>query len=71
MMLENDNYWIRFKSVLLNLIPKEKVFDFLKLFEKINNNKRTELCRVYTYAPTSGWGVPRKCYDSYCWLEFE
>ena len=59
MMLENDNYWIRFKSVLLNLIPKGKVFDFLKLFEKINNNKRTELCRVYTYTLASGWGVPR------------
>ena len=24
MMLENDNYWIRFKSVLLNLILKGK-----------------------------------------------
>lgn len=71
MMLESDNYWIRFKSILLNLIPKEKVFDFLKFFEKINNNKKTELCRVYTYTPASGWGVPRKCYDSYCWLKFE
>lgn len=63
MMLESNDYWIRFKSILLNMIPKEKVFSFLKFFEKINNNKRTELCRVYTYTPSSGWSVPSKCYD--------
>lgn len=45
----SKNKWIRLKSRCLMLFPKNAVFDFLNFFEKINNKKYTELCRVYTY----------------------
>lgn len=67
----SKNKWIRLKSRCLMLFPKNVVFDFLNFFEKINNKKDTELCRVYTYTPASGWGVPAKCYKKYRNIEFE
>ena len=67
----SKNKWMRLKSRCLMLFPKNAVFYFLNFFEKINNKKDTELCRVYTYTQASGWGVPAKCYKKYRNIEFE
>lgn len=58
---------------MLDLIPKDRLFDRLDRIQKKYNAKDTELSRIYT------WGIednvffvyPNKLYDDLCELEFE
>lgn len=67
----SKNKWIRLKSRCLMLFPKNAVFDFLNFFEKINNKKDTELCRVYTYTLQRADGAFRQSVKKYRNIEFE
>lgn len=69
--IKSNNPIVRLRSKLMMLIPRNAVFSILHSFERINNRKDTELCRVYTYTPASGWGVPTKCYKKYRDIKFE
>lgn len=58
---------------MLDLIPKDRLFDRLDRIQKKYNEKDTELSRIYTWGieDNAFFGYPNKLYDDLCELEFE
>lgn len=67
------NWFKRLFYRMMDLIPKDRLFDRLDRIQKKYNAKDTELSRIYTWGieDNAFFGYPNKLYDDLCELEFE